>query len=67
MCYVKECVRDVVRIGGRQGRAEFLRLDMNENPEGLPEEFVNQIKEELTPEFFSTYPEPEKFVKILAD
>ena len=67
MCYVKECVRDVVRIGGRQGRAEFLRLDMNENPEGLPEEFVNQIKEELTPEFFSTYPEPEKFLKILAD
>ena len=67
MCYVKECVRDVVRIGGRQGRAEFLRLDMNENPEGLPEEFVNRIKEELTPEFFSTYPEPEKFLKILAD
>lgn len=67
MCYVKECVRDIMRIGGRQGRAEFLRLDMNENPEGLPEEFVNKVKEELTPEFFATYPEPEKFLNILAD
>lgn len=67
MCYVKECVRDIVRIGGRQGRADFLRLDMNENPEGLPEELVDQMKEELTPEFFATYPEPEKFLTILAD
>ena len=67
MCYVKECVRDITRIGGRQGRADFLRLDMNENPEGLPEEFVNKVKEELTPEFFATYPEPEKFLNILAD
>ena len=67
MCYVKECVKDIVRVGGRQGRQEFLRLDMNENPEGLPAELVEKIKKELTPEFFSTYPEPEKFLGILAD
>ena len=67
MCYVKECVKDIVRIGGRQGRAEFLRLDMNENPEGLPKELVEKVKEKLTPEFFSTYPEPERFLKILAE
>lgn len=66
MCYVKECVKDIVRIGGRQRRADFLRLDMNENPEGLPEEFVEKVKAELTPEFFATYPEPEKFLGILA-
>lgn len=67
MCYVKECVKDIVRIGGRQGRAEFLRLDMNENPEGLPKGLVDKVKERLTPEFFSTYPEPERFLNILAE
>ena len=30
--YVKVCVKDIERIGGRQGRLDFLRLDMNENP-----------------------------------
>lgn len=67
MCYVKECVKEIVRIGGRQGRADFLRLDMNENPEGLPKELVDKVKGELTPEFFATYPEPERFLKILAE
>lgn len=67
MCYVKECVKEIVRIGGRQGRADFLRLDMNENPEGLPGELVDKVKAELTPEFFATYPEPERFLKILAE
>lgn len=66
MCYVKECVREIERIGGRQGRQGYLRLDMNENPEGLPRELVERVKEELTPEFFATYPEPERFLKILA-
>lgn len=64
--YVKECVKNIERIGGRQGRLDFLRLDMNENPEGLPEEFVEKVKKELTPEFFATYPEPEKFLGMLA-
>lgn len=65
--YVKECIKEIVRVGGRQGRASFLRLDMNENPEGLPLEFVEKVKAELTPEFFSTYPEPERFLGILGE
>lgn len=65
--YVKECVKEIERIGGRQGRLDFLRLDMNENPEGLPLDFVEKVKKELTPEFFATYPEPEKFLKILGE
>lgn len=67
MCYVKECVKDIVRVGGRQGRLDFLRLDMNENPEGLPEELVEAVKKEMTPEFFAVYPEPEKFLNLLAE
>ncbi len=65
--YVKECVKDILRIGGRQGRLDFLRLDMNENPEGLPAELVERVKAQLTPEFFAAYPEPERFLGILAD
>ena len=65
--YVKECVKDILRIGGRQGRLDFLRLDMNENPEGLPAELVDRVKAQLTPEFFAAYPEPERFLGILAD
>ncbi len=65
--YVKECVKDIERVGGRQGRLGYLRLDMNENPEGLPGEFVEKVKAEITPEFLAAYPEPEKFLNILAD
>ena len=67
MYYVKECVKDLERIGGRQGRADYLRLDMNENPEGLPVEFVEKVKSFMTPEFFATYPEPCRFASMLAD
>ncbi len=65
--YVKECVKDIERVGTRQGRAGFLRLDMNENPEGLPVELVERVKEKITPEFLATYPEPERFLNLLAD
>ncbi len=65
--YVKECVKNIERVGTRQGRADFLRLDMNENPEGLPAELVERVKEKITPEFLATYPEPERFLNLLAD
>ncbi len=65
--YIKECIKEIERVGGRQGRLDFLRLDMNENPEGLPKEITEAIKAELTPEFFATYPEPERFLTVLAD
>ena len=29
--YIKECIKEIERVGGRQGRLDFLRLDMNEN------------------------------------
>ena len=65
--YVKGCVKGIERIGGRQGRLGFMRLDMNENPEGLPRELVDEVKAELTPEFLATYPEPERFLGLLAE
>ena len=52
--YVKNCTR----IFPEQGRYSYHRYDMNENPEGLPEDFVKSVLKEITPEFLATYPEP---------
>jgi histidinol-phosphate aminotransferase len=49
-----------------QGRGEFHRYDMNENPEGLPKEFVDSVLSEITPEFLAIYPEPDKFLNKYA-
>lgn len=65
--YVKPCIKDILRIGGQQGRYGLLRLDMNENPGGLPEEFVEAVKGELTPEYLAMYPEESRVKKLLAE
>lgn len=64
--YVKPWIKDIVRVGGQQGRAGFLRLDMNENPGGLPEDFVEEVKRELTPEYLAMYPEESRCLNLLA-
>ncbi len=65
--FIKPCIKDILRIGGQQGRYGFLRLDMNENPGGLPVEFVEEVKKELTPEYLAMYPEESRMKKLLAD
>ncbi len=65
--YIKPCIKDILRIGGQQGRYGFLRLDMNENPGGLPAEFVEEVKQELTPEYLAMYPEEDRMKTLLAD
>ena len=62
MYYVNPNVRDTMRIFPPQGRLGYMRLDMNENPEGLPEEVVSRIRDSITPEFLATYPEPGVFL-----
>ena len=51
--YVNPWIARTERVFPMQGRAEYLRLDMNENPEGLPEEIVEEIRTKITPEFLS--------------
>ena len=65
--YVNENFRRTERIFPMQGRYDYLRYDMNENPQGLPKEFVDSVLSEITPEFLSTYPEPDRFLKKYAD
>ena len=67
MYYVDENVKNCVRIFPEQGRYEYHRYDMNENPEGLPKEFVASVLQEITPEFLAIYPEPDKFLNKYAN
>lgn len=55
------------RVKPMQGRAPYLRLDMNENPTGLPQEFFDEVMKTITPAMLATYPEPEKLTELLAD
>lgn len=59
---MNENIKNTVRVFPMQGRMDYLRYDMNENPEGLPENFVEMVKKEITPEFLATYPEPDRFL-----
>lgn len=65
--FVNENIRDTKRIYPMQERSKYLRYDMNENPEGLPKDFVEMVKKEITPEFLATYPEQEKFLRKYSD
>ena len=65
--YIKPCIKEIVRIGGQQGRYGYLRLDMNENPGGLPLELVEAVKRELTPEYLAMYPEESRMKGLMAE
>ena len=65
--YMNPFIAKTQRVFPMQGRADYLRYDMNENPEGLPEAFVESVKREITPEFLATYPEPDRFLHKYAD
>ena len=65
--YVNPDIKNTVRVFPGQGRYDYLRYDMNENPEGLPAEFVESVLKEITPEFLAIYPEPDRFLNKYAE
>ena len=65
--HVNSFIANTVRVFPSQGRYGRLRYDMNENPEGLPKEFVDSVLKEITPEFLAIYPEPDRFMRKYAD
>lgn len=50
-----------------QSRAEYLRLDMNENPVGLPESFVREALSEIESGYLASYPEYSTLTKKIAE
>lgn len=65
--FVNENIKNTYRVFPEQGRYDFKRYDMNENPEGLPKDFVDSVLAEITPEFLSVYPEPDRFIRKYAE
>ena len=65
--YINPNISNTPRMFPKQGRATYLRYDANENPEGLPVDFVNTVLKELTPEYLAMYPEPERFIRKYAE
>lgn len=66
MYYKNERVEKIDRIFDQESREGYLRLDLNENPGGLPSEFIQEVLSDVTPEFLSSYPETLEFKETLA-
>ncbi len=67
MYYLNKNIKDLDRIFDQHKREGFLRLDLNENPTGLSQEFIDKVLKGITPEFISQYPETLEFTETLAD
>ena len=67
MYYVNENIKDLYRIKFHEQRAGVLRLDMNENPEGLPEEIVHKVSSNISSQYIAKYPEKDRLMELLAD
>lgn len=57
---------DVKRIADPESRTGYLRLDLNENPGGLPADFIEEVLRDVTPEFVSMYPDISEFMETLS-
>ena len=66
MYYLDPKVEKLFRIFDQNERSGYLRLDLNENPGGLPKEFVQKVLEGVTPELLAQYPETLHFTEVLA-
>ncbi len=67
MYYLNPRVEKLFRIFDQNERKDYLRLDLNENPGGLPQDFINDVLKEITPQFVAQYPETLHFTEVLAD
>lgn len=66
MYYVNENIKDLYRVKFHDERGKILRLDMNENPGGLPKEVFERVVAKLTPEYLATYPEKDRLMEAIA-
>ena len=66
MYYTDSKIESLYRIFDQNERKDYLRLDLNENPGGLPQEFINKVLKEVTPQFVAQYPETLHFTEVLA-
>lgn len=66
MYYLDSKIENLYRIFDQNERKDYLRLDLNENPSGLPQEFINDVLKEVDSRFVGQYPETLHFTEVLA-
>lgn len=66
MYYINGNIDNLHRVFDQNDRKDFLRLDLNENPGGLPQRFVQDVLSNIMPQLLSQYPETSHFTKVLA-
>lgn len=67
MYYTNPNLINLERIVYQDNRKDYVRLDLNENPGGLKDEFVKKVLSEISPGFISQYPETQEFINCLSD
>lgn len=66
MYYVNPRIKNLHRIFDQNERKDYLRLDLNENPGGLPQEFIDEVLKNVDPRLIAQYPETKHFSETLA-
>lgn len=67
MYVLDENICNLHRIFDQNERKDYLRLDLNENPSGLPQDFINEVLKKVSSQLVSQYPETSHFSSVLAD
>ena len=67
MYYLDSQIEKLYRIFDQNERKDYLRLDLNENPSGLPQEFINDVLKDVDSRFVGQYPETLHFTEVLAN
>lgn len=65
MYYLNEHLVGLNRIFDQNSRENYIRMDLNENPGGLSEEFIHKVLSTITPELVSKYPDQLVFTQKL--
>lgn len=66
MYYLNKNIEKLDRIFDQHQRKGYLRLDLNENPTGLPQSFIDKVLKDVDSEFIAQYPETLEFTETLA-
>ena len=69
MYYVNPIIKSFLRTNQPEGRGKYVRLDQNENPDGIPQWLFDKAMAKVTPEYLSIYPEEsrltEEYAKVI--
>ena len=61
MHYVDPVIKNFIRTSQLENRYGYIRLDQNENPDGLPKWIYRKAMKKISPSFLSLYPEEIRF------